>query len=369
MKIIFLYAGGRRERIEAVRLGNAPTEFFYGAIELARLGHTIDFEEVGKAPRALVTAYNRLLQWATPVRTNGDDIFGVAQLLSRLRGRDCIVATTSSIALALAAWKKVGLVRSPIVGIHCGAFHYPPRGVRRWSTRALLEGTQMALFAQPEANAMRRFFELPDISTVPFGVDTDFWSPGDSANGDYILSVGSDFRRDYETLIAAAEQCLLPVKILTTRPLPATIPSHVSVLQGSWKNPALDDFELRQLYRGARFVVVPLLESIQPSGQSVALQAMACGKPVIITHTTGLWTEHNFNENQEIFLVPEKNPDALAAQMLKLWNDPQQSLKMGKSAREAVLRAGNIRSFANGILECCNRAVAASEPTESLPNK
>ena len=35
--------------------------------------------------------------------------------------------------------------------------------------------------------------------------------------------------------------------------------------------------------------IIPLKNSIQPSGQSVALQSMACGTPVVITETFGFW--------------------------------------------------------------------------------
>lgn len=354
MKIVFLYAGGRSERVEAIQTKRAPTEFFYGAIELARLGHSVDILEIQKASGAWVAAYNTLLKWATPIRTNGDDVLGIGKLLNRLQGIDCVVATTTPLALALAIWKKIMRRRIPMVGIHCGILNHPSRGVRRWTTRAALTGSPAVFFAQPEAAAARRFFKLPEIFEVPFGVDTEFWSPADDSYGDYILSVGNDARRDYKTLIAAAEKTELPVKILTSRPLPTVLPSNISVLQGSWKQPDLDDVELRRLYRKARFVVIPLVDSIQPSGQSVALQAMACGKPVILTRTAGLWTGKDFQDNQEILLIPEKNPTALAKQMLELWNNPRPA--MGRLAREAVLRTGNIHSFATGILECCSRA-------------
>ncbi len=358
MKIVFLYSGGRAQRVGAIREKRAATEFFYGAIELAQQGHDINFLEIQKAPSSWVTVYNTLFGWMMPIRTSGDDVLAVGQLLSRLREAECIVATTTTLALAIAIWKKINWIRTPMVGIHCGLLNYPPQGIKRWMTRALLKGSPMAFFARPEAEGVRDFYNLSETIEVPFGVDTDFWSPANFEES-YVLSVGNDSRRDYETLIAAAEQCALPVKILTSCSMPPALPSNVSVLRGSWKNPVLDDAELLHLYRKARLVVIPLHECIQPSGQSVALQAMACGKPVILTRTRGLWTEQKFNDNQEIVLVPERNPTILAQQMLKLWNDPAQCSRMGALARAAVLRVGDIHAFANGILECCNKAIAA----------
>jgi len=362
MKIVFLYAGGRSQRMEALQTKRAPTEFFYGAIELAQLGHTIDFLEIPTASPIWAGICNALFKKILPARTSGDDVVGVGQLLQRLRGMDCIVATTTSIALSLAIWKKMGCMRSPMIGIHCGILNYPPRGVKRWVTRALLRGKPMILFARPEAEAAQKFFGLSDIFAVPFGVDTNFWCPADF-EGNHILSIGSDSRRDYGTLIEAARQCPLPIKILTSCPLPDDPPLNISVLRGSWKNPVVDDIELLHLYRKSRFVVIPLHDSIQPSGQSAALQAMACGRPVIITHTSGLWTDKNFKNNQEIILVPEKNPTVLAREMMRLWNDPIQCAKMGTLARQAVLRVGTIQSFSNGILKCCRREIDKQMPS------
>ena len=34
---------------------------------------------------------------------------------------------------------------------------------------------------------------------------------------------------------------------------------------------------------------MPLVETLQPSGQSVALQSMSMGLPVLITKTEGFW--------------------------------------------------------------------------------
>ncbi len=356
MKIVFLYAGGRSQRVEALQTKRTPTEFFYGAIELAQLGHAVDFLEIPATLPVWAGICNVLFKGILPVRTSGDDIVGVGQLLRRLRDADCIVATTTAIALSLASWKKMGCIRPPIVGIHCGILNYPPRGVKRWITRVLLRGKPMIFFARPEMEAAQKFFGLPDIFEVPFGVDTDFWCPADF-EGSHILSLGSDSRRDYGTFIDAARQCSLPIKILTSCPLPDDLPLNVSVLRGSWKNPVIDDVELLHLYRKSRFVVIPLHDSIQPSGQSVALQAMACGRPVIITHTSGLWTDQNFKNKREIILVPEKNSTILAREMVKLWDDPAQCAKMGAFARQAVLRTGMIQSFANGILECCRREI------------
>ena len=51
-------------------------------------------------------------------------------------------------------------------------------------------------------------------------------------------------------------------------------------------------------------------ESLQPSGQSVALQSIACGTPVLITKTGGFWDNKNFKDKDNIFFAM-KNDSAI----------------------------------------------------------
>jgi len=73
----------------------------------------------------------------------------------------------------------------------------------------------------------------------------------------------------------------------------------VELLSGDWKESILSDIEIRKLIQKSRLVILPLKKTFQPSGQSVALQTMACGKPVIISKTDGFWDPENFSNYSE----------------------------------------------------------------------
>ncbi len=77
-------------------------------------------------------------------------------------------------------------------------------------------------------------------------------------------------------LLQAAGSIDRKVKLLTQRELPTDLPDNVEVLNGSWHTREIGDDELRELYRRAFCVVVPLTESIAtlwperyPSGDGV----------------------------------------------------------------------------------------------------
>ena len=79
----------------------------------------------------------------------------------------------------------------------------------------------------------------------------------------------------------------------------------LKITSGSYHklNGSFTDIEIRNLYQESFAVIVPLKDVFQPSGYSVTLQAMACGKPVILTKTKGLWAPDIFKNLENCILV------------------------------------------------------------------
>lgn len=102
-----------------------------------------------------------------------------------------------------------------------------------------------------------------------------------------ICAVGLEFR-DYTTLVEAVRDMAVDVRIAA-----ASMWSHHSAFAGSPELPAhvsvrgYSYLPLRDLYAGARFVVVPLREVDNQAGITVILEAMAMGKAVIVSATRG----------------------------------------------------------------------------------
>ena len=57
----------------------------------------------------------------------------------------------------------------------------------------------------------------------------------------------------------------------------------------------------------SKLTIIPLKNSLQPSGQSVALQSIACGTPVLITKTEGFWDTKNFQDQKNIFFAKDND--------------------------------------------------------------
>ena len=81
----------------------------------------------------------------------------------------------------------------------------------------------------------------------------------------------------------------------------------------------MSDLELRNLYSSSKLTIIPLKESLQPSGQSVALQSIACGTPVIITKTEGFWDKENFHDRLNIFFNENNDIESWKKDILEIY--------------------------------------------------
>jgi len=238
-------------------------------------------------------------------------------LLPKLEGYDVVVATATEISFGLALWKELVLFKKPLVGILCGAVNYPIGSeLRRIITARLLSRIQAVLFADSEEAEIKKRFnsDADEIQSGWFGVDETFWIPPSiEGNRSGVLSVGNDGRRDYATLVEAARILpTIPFTVVTRLDAPDNLPTNVLWRRGDWKENALSDEGLRDLYQVSACVVVPLRESLQPSGQSVAMQAMMCGAPVVITKTSGWWGSNVIRDGKEVALVSPDSAKELA---------------------------------------------------------
>jgi len=334
LKVAYVYAGGRLGRD-----AQGPSDFFYGARELAgREAWDVRLVELDQLPADALTGLlaGRLLRRYLPPRTSADWIARCRRALPLLHGCDAIVSTSTETSFGLALWKSLGLLDAPLIGILCGAVNYPvgTETRRKW-TASLLARMRPVLFADSETNELSRRFALaPEkIAVGWFGVDDNFWQPpAPVCERSGVLAVGNDGRRDYETLLKAAR--LLPdisFTVLTRLSAPKNLPTNTQWSRGDWHEQAVSDPELRNLYQRAACVAVPLKESLQPSGQSVAMQAMMCGAPVVHSKTSGWWGADVIRDGKEALLVPPADTPALVAAIRSAvqkgtWGEPRKAL-------------------------------------------
>ena len=176
------------------------------------------------------------------------------------------------------------------------------------------------------------------IHCLPPCVDVNFFSPqrgAGNAAGDFILSVGADRGRDYETLFEAISGLDIQLVVVgrgLKRRL-ANIPPGVIVLDG------VSYEELRTLYQECRFVVVPTCgrkAGGDHSGTTVVLEAMAMGKTVLLS---GDETEFSYliqNGVNGVVISPE-NASLMREKLTELLRcEPEVLMETSCNARRTV---------------------------------
>jgi glycosyltransferase involved in cell wall biosynthesis len=334
--LLWVYRRRRRQWLEEWRRGECSSEFFYG-LPAFRHRHRVGFIEEERANPFLRPWYP--FEWLIARRVGMGFALDVClRNLSALNRARVVISTVDSCGLPLALLKRARLLRRPLIYISQGlsdriGAYGPDRWLARRYRRLLLGVEQLVTLSAGARSGLAAWLGVPDerVRVLPFGTDCEFWrntAPAESVET-RIVSVGSDAGRDYATLLAAAGD--LPVHIITAQRLP--LDGHPSVVRSTRHAPR----ELRDIYSSARFVVIPLHDRSQPSGQSAALQAMACGKAVIVTRTRGWWGEAYLRDGEHCVLVPPGDADAVRRAMQRLWSDPAACRRIGANAREVVV--------------------------------
>jgi len=188
----------------------------------------------------------------------------------------------------------------------------------------------------------------------PFSVDTDFWTRDSKLNckdNHTILFVGNDGNRDVELLkqIAFTMQDF-EFTVVSKLPQFKNINlENVTVLNGSWGDTNIDDIKLREIYNKAFLVVIPLKESSQPSGQSVALQAMSMGVPVLVSQTEGLWDKKHLINEENIFLIHPNTLSEWVTKIKVLKNNKTLLNNVSQNGEKTVRTYFNLSKFQNQL--------------------
>jgi len=94
------------------------------------------------------------------------------------------------------------------------------------------------------------------------------------------------------------------------------------------------DGRMRGVYARSSLVAVALRPTVTGSGLSVVLEAMASGRPVVVTANAGI--EDYVEHGRTGLLVPAGDCDALAGAIESLLADPDRAAEMGRAAAVTV---------------------------------
>ncbi|MCX8133467.1 MAG: glycosyltransferase family 4 protein [Roseococcus sp.] len=207
-------------------------------------------------------------------------------------------------------------------------------GWRARLARAGLAGVgRLVVHSRREAESYAALLGLPRERFVflPFSVRPLAPSLPEEEEAPFVLAMGTA-RRDYATLLRALARLGLPgVIVAGPHALEGLeLPAHVTLRS----NLTLED--CHALAQRARVNVVPVDNDSTASGQVTIVETMMLGRPVVATRCIG--SEDYVTEGETGLLVPPRDAEALAAAILRLWEDAALRRRLGAAARAHALR-------------------------------
>ena len=353
-RVIFAFRGGRKELLARIASDAAPDEFLYGFAQAKQRFPTTAIVEAEHSTSIFAGLY-RLV----PLITNklGFGLFFNAPLfhLRTLQAANVIVATTDSTGIPLLMMKRCGVLRAAIIvisqGLHSIGDETAALPWSDWLKRrlgyCLAKASAIVALGDGDAEAIAASFSfcrLPEVRIIQFGIDAEFWHPGDpeTAQDGFVLSVGSDRLRDYPTLLEAIDTT--PLHLVTRLPIEASYHRPSVRIESD-----LEWVRLRELYQRARFVVTPVKDQPRDSGHSATLQAMACGKAVILSNIAGLWDRERMVHGETCYLVEPGNVRAMRGAIAHLYSRPEEAARIGRNARQLVVDSYSSAEFGSRL--------------------
>jgi colanic acid/amylovoran biosynthesis glycosyltransferase len=97
-----------------------------------------------------------------------------------------------------------------------------------------------------------------------------------------------------------------------------------------------------------------LLASLSEGISNAALEAMACGLPVVTTDCGGM--REAIRTNVEGIIVPVREPKEMSQALATLWEDAELRARMGQAARKRVLEEFTLSQQVNNFASLCENA-------------
>jgi glycosyltransferase involved in cell wall biosynthesis len=217
--------------------------------------------------------------------------------------------------------------------------------LRKFVYKKLLARADVLTTHASENAEMARGYLKRDIEQVYYGINPrDFplqepttWQPNTPVR---IAAIGNDRDRDWESLAQAFRQNPAhEVRIATRRRVSKAL--HASNVKIA---PALGLKAARELYDWADVIVVPLRPNSHVSGITVVLEAVALGKPVIVSDVGSL---RDYFGPEHVFYVPPHDVPALQRTLAAIVADPALALQRAQAAsRHFAARDYTTRQFA-----------------------
>jgi glycosyltransferase involved in cell wall biosynthesis len=311
-----------------------PRQHLYGTHVLEASGVPVEFAPFSYAPASY--RLSARLGWR----------------LGDLHQEAAVLRSPATVAYAGEPHHVAGLARLP------RAFRKPLVAVVHQETGGALGGVDVAVCLSTKVRDALRAAGHRDAVWAPWGPDLDL--PAYTPTGaTHVVSTGKS-GRDLPTLLAALDGLGLPAKVYALPPLPPSVPAGVELVttdrhedHGGGDAPQFAFERVIEDVRSASVVAIPLLRTDRLTGLTELCDALALGKPVVMTRTPyidvdlaavgcGVWVEAG-------------DVDGWRNALRDLARDPAAAAEMGANGRAYAEREWNADAFGRVVVDVVRR--------------
>ncbi|ARP82514.1 transferase [Bordetella genomosp. 8] len=314
-----------------------------------------------------------------PFRSRAAALFGESAALRRLirTERYDLIHVNGSTDHRLAMIATLGMRRPPIVFTKHNDLPLDTVGHRM---RARFGTDSVIAVSEFVAGLLRRspYGRLP-IATIRHGIDTDYFAPpsdalrpalrekyfGPTAPGKILLgsSGGTDYDKGWLDLLAGLAQ-LGPDERQRFRVLVAGDPPNDEKMARVRALGVQDQVVFPGLLDDVRPVLaacdVGFVLSYREALSFACRETMSLGLPALVSNAGGL--PENVSDGHDGWIVPARDPRAIAEVLRGMLADPSRVLSMGAAAREKSLREFNLSTFVDATFDVYQAAVRGQRP-------
>lgn len=361
--IVYVFGKGRKEKLEEKNL-NFGLEFFYGYPYLRDLNLKLAIVEAEardykKFKIKILKKLDYLLSSASKLTFYISMLYSIENIKKLFKTKNIITSnhglgnSISILVFIFKLFKKINFVI-----IVSGLFNLTKtnlliRIVRSIFLNFYLYVVDVIIFTN------RSEYEFASILYpsynkkyvyIPFCIDNKYWYSDVGYNPETtneILFIGNNGHRDFNLAIKIANELNQFQFTFITNQIKKSqiISKNIKLIKGDWNSLFLTDDEVKNFYKQAKLVILPIKNTIVSAGQSVGLQAASMGIPLVITDTIGFWDKKIYKDYYNIFFVKSNTVQLWKDKILELSADNQLLANVSKNSLETIEKNFKIEVF------------------------
>lgn len=324
--------------------GKYPNDYFYGYNKLKGYQTiTSDFSENNKFVKFLHAWINGFI---TNKFVLSFSVIGVVLQFPKFFKAQILFATVDSYGVALAGFKKVSLIRNKKVVFNtiglCDVLDQNANLIPFYASILSTVDLFISGASQLECKKLSQLlgYSQNKFKFIPFGIDTNYFSPQKIKEDNYILIIGADRKRDWNLYRKLFSTFSKNKFVVITHPnlIPYTLPHNVRVYYNQYIE------KVREFIARSKFSVILSKQNYHFAGQSTAFRIMSMGKPVIFTKSYGV-EEYGFKNGINSILTTPGDFIGLKKSFILLDSNRKLREKVGLNARNKILKDLSLKQY------------------------